>query len=264
MEDSGWLSLLNEIADRADEIALRFFRSAYLAVELKSDQSPVTIADRTIEEAARALLRARRPSAGILGEEHGETASSCGARLIIDPIDGTANYARGIPLFATLLAVEEDGEIAAGLVSAPALNSRWWASRGGGAYRDGVRIRVSGIQSLEEAQVFHAGVLGPDGRPLPPGILRLLGRAARTRGFGDFYQHLLVAEGSGEIAVDPIVRPWDVAALTVIVEEAGGKATTFEGERAISGGSLLTSNGWLHAEAMERLRSGADGGSPID
>lgn len=255
-----WIPLLNEIADSADAIALRHFRSADLEIEYKIDESPVTAADRGIEEAARLLMAERRPDAGVLGEESGETGSSGGLRLIIDPIDGTANFARGIPVFATLLAVEDAGEIVAGLVSAPGLGTRWHAVRGHGAYRDGLRIRVSDIRTLTAAQLFHAGVLGPSGAPLPPGILGLLQRVARSRGFGDFYQHMLVAEGSGEIAVDPIVHPWDVAAIQVIVEEAGGNATTLDGTRSISGGSLVSTNGWLHAEAIESLRCDRSGG----
>ena len=248
-----WLSLLVEIADQADPIALRYFRAPNLAVDEKTDLSPVTIADRSIEQAARELVVRRHPSLGILGEEFGDTAGGHDTRLIIDPIDGTRNFVRGIPIFATLLAIEERGDIVAGLVSAPALGQRWHAVRGGGAFSGTRRLRVSGIRDLPQAHVFHADLSGAAEVPPPPGATVLFSRVHRTRGFGDFYQHVLVAEGSGEFAIDPAVKPWDVAALQVIIEEAGGRATTLEGTRSIYGGSLVTSNGLVHDEALRLL-----------
>ena len=247
-----WLSLLFQIADRADPIALQYFRAAHLAVDEKADASPVTAADRGIEEAARALVRREAPDLGICGEEFGESQAQGQARLIIDPIDGTRNFIRGIPIFASLLAVEEAGRVTAGLVSAPALGQRWHAARGLGAYCGSRRLHVSAIRTLEHAQVFHGDLSGAAETPLPPGAMTLFRRVHRTRGFGDFYQHLLVAEGAGEFAIDPAVKPWDVGPLQVIVEEAGGRATTLEGSADIYGGSLITSNGALHDE-MRRL-----------
>jgi histidinol-phosphatase len=249
---TSWLPLLTEIADRADPIALRYFRSSDLTVDAKADASPVTIADRSIEGAARDLVARRHPDLGICGEEFGE-AGAAEARLIIDPIDGTRNFVRGIPVFASLLAVEERGEVVAGLVSAPALGLRWHAARGQGAFCGSRRIRVSHVRDLADAHVFHSDLSGAAEAAPPPGISALFARVQRTRGFGDFYQHLLVAEGAGEFAVDPVVKPWDVAALLVIVEEAGGRATTLEGTRSIDGGSLLTSNGILHEAARALL-----------
>jgi histidinol-phosphatase len=249
-----WLTLLADIADRADAIALRHFRRADLRVEEKPDLSPVTEADRAIEAAARALVRQRHPELAILGEEEGGQAGADGApRLIIDPIDGTRNYVRGIPVFGTLLAVEENGEIVAGLASAPALRTRWHAARGAGAFEGDRRLRVSAVRELRHALAFH-GSLGRGEAPPPPALHRLLGRVDRTRGFGDFYQHVLVAQGAGEIAVDPELKPWDVAALIVIVEEAGGRATSMRGVRGIDEGSLVTSNGLLHEAALTALR----------
>lgn len=247
-----WLPLLTEIADRADPIALRYFRAADLAVDAKADESPVTVADRAIEEAARELVGRRHPGLGIFGEEFGETGAAGEARLIIDPIDGTRNFVRGIPFFASLLAVEVAGEVVAGLVSAPALGQRWRAARGHGAFCGSRPLRVSAVRELAQAQIFHGDLSGTEPSP-PPGAAALFRRAQRTRGFGDFYQHLLVAEGAGEFAIDPSVKPWDVAALQVIVEEAGGRATTLEGERAIAGGSLISSNRLLHEEARRIL-----------
>jgi histidinol-phosphatase len=252
MHAAAWLPFLVEIADRADEIALHFFRAPRLRVETKPDASPVTEADRAIEETARGLCAARRPALAVAGEEFGVAPVDGGPRLIIDPIDGTRNFVRGVPVFGTLLAVEEAGEIVAGLVSAPALAARWSAARGSGAFAGARRIRVSAVARLADAFLLHSSVGGHSETGPPAGFAELAGRVDRTRGFGDFYQHLLVAEGAAEIAIDPSVRLWDVAALLVIVEEAGGRATTLAGDRA-PGGSFVTSNGLLHDAALEVL-----------
>lgn len=255
MPTSDWLPLLIEIADRSDEIARRLFRRVDLRVEEKPDRSLVSEADREIESAARNLVAERRPELGVFGEEQGEQAGRSSARLIIDPIDATANFVRGIPVFATLLAIEVEAEVVAGLVSAPELGTRWHASRGQGAWQGERRLRVSGVQQLEHAQLFHGSLGGYEGGRTPSGLLRIANSTHRQRGFGDFWQHCLVAAGSGEIAVDPIVQPWDIAALQVLVEEAGGQATTRSGERSIYGGSLVSTNGLLHAEALALLAS---------
>jgi histidinol-phosphatase len=255
-----WLPFLVDLADRADALAMRWFRAAGLRVEEKADQSPVTEADRAIEAMARTAARERHPELGVLGEEEGAGGDS-GLRLIVDPIDGTRNFVRGIPVFATLLAIEVAGEVVAGVVSAPALHARWHAARGAGAFRDGRRLHVSAARSLHDALMFHSN-LGPrEGGP-PAGFMRLVARVARTRGFGDFYQHMLVAEGAGEIAIDPVMHPWDIAALQVIVEEAGGRATSLTGERSIHAMSLVTSNGALHDAALDALRRAAQQPDP--
>jgi histidinol-phosphatase len=247
-----WVRFLEELADRTDPIALRWFRSATLAVELKADASPVTEADRAIEEAARELLARRHPTLGVLGEELGGPEAG-GERLIIDPIDATRNFVRGIPVFATLLALEIDGEVVAGVVSAPALHTRWKAGRGVGAWEGERRLRVSGVEELSEAQLFH-GSLGGEERPARlDGLLHLATRARRTRGFGDFYQHCLVASGAGEIALDFGLKPWDVAALQVLVEEAGGRLTGLGGERSLHAGNFATTNGRLHRQVLAVL-----------
>lgn len=248
---SDWLPFLSDIADRADAVAMRWFRAAGLRVEDKADHSPVTEADRAIEAIARSVARERHPELGVLGEEEGVTGAS-GLRLIVDPIDGTRNFVRGIPVFATLLAIEVAGEVVVGLVSAPALHARWHAARGAGAFRDGRRLHVSTARSLQDALLFH-GNLGPQESGPPAGFMRLVARVGRTRGFGDFYQHMLVAEGAGEIAIDPVMHPWDIAALQVIVEEAGGRATSLNGERSIHATSLVTSNGALHDAVLGAL-----------
>lgn len=221
-------------------------------MDAKDDLSPVTEADRRIESEARRLAAARHPELGVYGEEEGESGSR-DPRLIIDPIDSTHSFVRGVPAFATLLAIESEGDVVAGLVSAPALGCRWRAARGEGAWLGGRRIRTSKIDRLDEAQLFHGDLLGKR-EPHPPARLEgLRGRVARARGFGDFWQHVLVAQGAGEGAIDPKVSPWDVAPLLVIVEEAGGRATDFSGERTIYGGSLLSTNGSLHEPLLEAL-----------
>jgi len=257
-----WLPFLSELADRADALAMRWFRAAGLRVEDKADQSPVTEADRAIEAMARTVARERHPELGVLGEEEG-AAGDGGLRLIVDPIDGTRNFVRGIPVFATLLAIEVAGEVVAGVVSAPALHARWHAARGVGAFRDGRRLHVSAARSLQDALLFH-GNLGPQESAPPTAFMRLVARVARTRGFGDFYQHMLVAEGAGEIAIDPVMHPWDIAALQVMVEEAGGRATSLTGERSIHAMNLVTSNGALHDAALDALgRAAQQPDSPI-
>ena len=252
MSPVDWLPFLTELADRADEVARRWFRAAGLRVTEKADLSPVTEADQAIEAMARALVRERHPGLGVLGEEQGEAAGTAETRLVIDPIDGTRNFVRGIPVFATLLAIEADGAVVAGVASAPALGARWHAARGSGAFRDGHRITVSRVASLDHAMLFH-GNLGPGEAGPPPGIAALIARVERTRGFGDFLQHMLVAEGAGELAIDPVMQPWDIAAPQVIVEEAGGRATGLRGDRSIYAGSLVTSNGPLHESALRIL-----------
>jgi histidinol-phosphatase len=253
VDPRSWLAFLAEIADATGPLALGHFRSSSLRVDLKPDSSLVTEADLAVEERVRQLVAERHPALGVFGEERGETAGQGSARLIVDPIDSTANFARGIPIFATLLAIEEGGEIVAGLVDAPALALRWSASRGGGAWCGDRRLGVSALDELSQSQVFHGSLAGSEWGRDVPGLRRLLEQSRRQRGFGDFYQHVLVAEGAGEVAVDPMVHPWDVAPLLLLAEEAGGRATSLEGERSIYAGSLVTTNGRLHDEVLAIL-----------
>lgn len=246
MDNARWLPFLTDLADQADAIALRYFRAGDLHVDAKPDRSLVTQADLEVETALRETTEARFPEIGIFGEEHGQTNADADTRLIIDPIDATANFARGIPIFATLLAIEQGDEVVAGMVSAPALHQRWHAARGHGAFSGDRRLRVSGVAAMEDAQIFHSSLAGAEAVPNSKKIPALLERSWRQRGVGDFYQHMLVAEGCGEVALDPIVMPWDIAPLQVIVEEAGGRATTVSGTRNIRGGSLFSTNGALH------------------
>jgi histidinol-phosphatase len=247
------LAFLVELADLADPIALHWFRSADLHVEQKPDLTPVTEADRRIELEVREHAARRHPGLEVFGEELGG-AGGGGVRLIVDPIDGTRNFVRGIPIFATLLALEQDGEIRAGLVSAPALRTRWGAARGCGAFENGRRIRVSGVRELARAQLFHGSLSGDEAGESAPRILALARATARQRGFGDFYQHVLVASGCGELAFDHGLRAWDVAPLFVLLEEAGGRITGLGGERSLEARTFATSNGWLHDQALALLR----------
>jgi histidinol-phosphatase len=250
-----WLELLHEIADTADGIALRHFRRADLRVDDKTDGSPVSEADRAIEALARDLVAKRSPGLGVLGEEEGDSSADNPRRLIIDPIDGTRNFVRGIPVFASLLAIEEDGDVTAAVVSAPALRMRWYAGRGMGAFLGPRRLRVSSIAELSKAHLFHGDLSGRVEGRQPAMLQALLPRVERTRGFGDFFQHMLVAEGSGEIALDSKMQPWDIAAVKLIVEEAGGKSTSYAGESSIHAPNLLSTNGHLHAAVLASLSS---------
>lgn len=252
------MDLVRELAsalrwvDHTDRIALGHFR-VDVPTETKPDGTPVTEADRRIEQALRLAIEAEFPGDAVMGEEDGLTGSGP-RRWIIDPIDGTKSYRRGIPAFATLLALERDGVLVLGIASAPALGARWWATRGGGAYRNGDPIRVSGVTDLSAADVASGGVGTLRERGYLDGFLALVARADRHRGFADFWGHMLVAQGSIEVMVDPVVSLWDVAACKAIVEEAGGRLTTVEGaERPAEVGSALSTNGALHDEVRALL-----------
>ncbi len=248
------LDLAMEIADVADAITLRHFRSVDLVVETKPDMTPVTQADRAVEKAAAERLATARPEHALVGEEFGIQGSlSARARWIVDPIDGTKNYVRGIPVFATLLALEVDGELTVGVASAPALRRRWYAARGEGAYANGERIAVSKVSELADAKLSHSSIENWTAHGRLPEFLDLVGAVGSSRGFGDFWQHVLVAQGSVDIALEPEVNLWDLAALKVIVEEAGGMLTDLAGVSTAAGGNVISSNGLLHAEAVARI-----------
>ena len=247
------LELALQLADVADRITLAGFRGESIRVESKADRTPVTEVDRGTERALRDMLDGMRPGDAVVGEEFGVQGSGS-RRWYLDPIDGTKNFVRRIPVFATLIGLEEDGEIAVGVCSAPALGMRWWASRGGGAFVNGRRIEVSGVDRLDEAQLSYDSVPGFEEHGLGAQFLALARRCQRTRGFGDFWSHMLVAEGGIEIAVEPEVNPWDLAPLKVIVEEAGGRFTDLHGEARIDGGSVVSSNGLLHDAILAALR----------
>jgi histidinol-phosphatase len=257
-------ALLETIAEEADAIAMRYFRADELRVDRKGDGTAVTQADRAVEEMARAKVGASGLALDVLGEEMGgadtKSVSSSGrARMIIDPIDGTEEFLRGIPTFGTLIGIEVNGEIVAGVASAPGLHSRWWAHRGEGAYRNGKRLHVSNVGKLRDAMVFTTGT-GPSKNANDLAKIRALLDAARnTRSFGGFWQHMLVAEGAIEAALDWTSKPWDLAPLGIIVEEAGGRATNLRGERTIYSRQLVSTNGKIHDEVLKILQGGSDG-----
>lgn len=258
------LAFALELAEIADQITLGRFRAGDLVVETKPDMTPVTEADRAAEEALRARLAEMRPGDGVVGEEFGTAASDAGSarRWIIDPIDGTKGYVRGMPVWATLLALEVDGEAALGVVSAPAMHRRWWASRSGGAWmtdglsREPTRLHVSAVSSLADSQLCYGGIEDWEAAGRDSGSLLELGRRCwRTRGVGDVWSYMLVAEGAAEIGLDPIVSVWDLAAPRAIVEAAGGRFTDFSGMPRADGGSGLATNGLVHDQVLEIVGS---------
>jgi histidinol-phosphatase len=237
------------LADVADSLSLPRFRALDLRVDTKPDLTPVTETDHAVERALRERVARDRPRDGFLGEEFGLDGDRA-VRWIVDPIDGTKNYSRGIPVFATLIALERDGELAVGVVSAPALGRRWWAARGAGAFANGQPIRVSEVGRVEDAVVSFTRTALRD-----RGVSDVVRRAWHARTFSDFWAHMLVAEGSVEVAFDPVVSVWDVAAATVIVEEAGGRLTDRDGVRRADGGSALSTNGLLHEEGLRGFQA---------
>jgi histidinol-phosphatase len=267
---SGWLALALELCDEADALALAHFRRD-LRIETKPDRSFVTEADQAIEAAIRRRIEADYPDHGLVGEEYGEDRGSATRRWYIDPIDATHNFIRGIPIFGTLLALEDGGEIVLGLMSAPALACRWLAWRGGGAWAldrageraaglpNARRLHVSGIGRVEDAQLLYSPRDRGESPTMAPGLEATLSTAWRTRGFGDFWSYALVAEGAAEGMVEEGMHSWDLAAPLVIVEEAGGQLTDLNGNRTIHGRGALASNGRLHDALLLSLTKGAEG-----
>jgi histidinol-phosphatase len=251
------LAFALDLADRADAIALPRFRASDLLVETKPDLTPVTEVDREVERSIRERIRAERPGEPVVGEEFGpDENDGASARWIIDPIDGTKNYVRGIPVWATLIALERGGTLSLGVVSAPALGGRrWWAVRGGGAFADDRRLSVSKIERVEDAQVCYGGLGAWRRAGMLDGLLELIRRSWRSRGYGDFWMHMLVAEGAADVATEMEVSIWDMAAVKVIVEEAGGLLTDLTGRSTASGGSSLSTNSLVHDEALSILTS---------
>jgi histidinol-phosphatase len=252
------LVLALELVELADAITTDRFRAADLVVEIKPDLTPVSEADTAVERVVRERLADARPDDVVLGEEYGAPEGDGGERRwIIDPIDGTKGYVRGLPVWATLLALQDGDELTVGVVSAPALGRRWWAARGQGAYTQpvgvaGIReLRTSNVEQLSDAQMCFGGLEDWEQVGRPEALLEL-GRACwRSRGLGDFWGYMIVAEGGAELMLDPVVSVWDLAAPLVIVEEAGGRFTDFAGARSAEGGDALASNGYVHAAALE-------------
>ncbi|MHB8689846.1 MAG: inositol monophosphatase family protein [Solirubrobacteraceae bacterium] len=245
------LALALELADLADGITMPRFRASDLVVETKPDLTPVTESDKAAELALRERLAAARPGDAVAGEEFGSVAGA--RRWILDPIDGTKSYVRGMPTWSTLIALEVDGELTVGVVAMPALGRRWWASRGAGAFAHGTPIRVSSVSELSNAQMAWSGIEDWDVVGRLDTIVELGRRVWRTRGVGDAWQYMLVAEGVAEIASDPEAKVWDLAAPQIIVEEAGGRFSDFSGVARADGGSGLATNGLVHDEVLAVL-----------
>jgi histidinol-phosphatase len=253
------LALALELTERADAITRERFGARDLKVETKPDLTPVSEADTAVERALRKRLAEARPADGVLGEEYGESSPGGSARRwILDPIDGTKNFVRGIPVWATLIALQEGERLTVGVVSAPALHRRWWAARGRGAHASDPaagapprRLGVSAVGELGDAQLSFSGLDYWEEQGRLEAVLELSRRCWRTRAFGDFWHYMLVAEGAVDVAVEPEVSFWDLAAPLVIVEEAGGRFTDLGGTVTADGGDALATNGLLHDAALE-------------
>jgi histidinol-phosphatase len=251
------LEVALELAGIADVITLARFRAPDLRVDTKPDNSPVTDADRATEEALREALARLRPEQQIVGEEYGGDGGA-EWRWMLDPIDGTLSYANGVPVWATLIALMRGDHAVCGVVSAPALGRRWWAATGQGAFTDsGERVQVSRTAALEDAYVSCTDVRDFAARRGESGFREVLRRARVVRAFGDFWSHMLVAEGVIDVAFEAWVNPWDVAATQVIIAEAGGRFSDFDGIDRIDAGNVISSNGLLHAD-MVGLMSAPD------
>ena len=261
-ELDGWLSFALDLCDVADAMAVAAFRRD-MAITTKPDRTFVTETDRAIEELLRSRITDAFPDHGIVGEEFGTEAPDASVRWYLDPIDGTHNFMRGVPLFGTLIGIERDGELQVGAVSAPAIGNRWYARRGGGAWaadigRVGVvaprPIRVSSVGAVADMQLLYGSAHDIVASGKAPGFGGLVADAWRDRGFGDFWGYTLVAEGAAEAMVEVDLHSWDMAGPMVVVEEAGGRVTSLAGTRSVHERSAVASNGLLHEEVLARLR----------
>jgi histidinol-phosphatase len=241
-----------EAARAAGEIAMKYYRGGF-EVTIKADQTPVTQADQEAEKAIRAILSRATPGFGFLGEEFGQEGSTS-HRWIIDPIDGTKNFVRHIPIWAVLIALEEDGEVTTGVVHNPVTGELFWARKGDGAWANGERLRVSTCAAMGDAMLLHSSLNLLKRVGYWDGFVRLVDATSRQRGFGDYFGYCLVAAGKGEIYAEADLKPWDAAPMKILVEEAGGRLTDFEGKPDIYTGSVLATNGLLHDEALRLLR----------
>ena len=251
------LRLAHVIADQVDGMTMSRFKSQDLRVETKPDLTPVTDADKTAEEIVRGQLSRARPRDAVHGEEMGDTGHGP-RRWIIDPIDGTKNFVRGVPVWATLIGLLDGDQVVVGVVSAPALGRRWWAAQGSGAWTGkslaaASQLHVSAVDRLEDASLSYSSLSGWEERGQLEAFLGLTRRTWRTRAYGDFWSHVLVAEGAVDLSAEPELALHDMAALVPIVTEAGGRFTSVRGVPGPFGGSALVSNGHLHEAALELL-----------
>ncbi|MEZ0091020.1 histidinol-phosphatase [Streptacidiphilus sp. EB129] len=256
------LRLAHVLADHADSVTLDRFKALDLAIDTKPDLTPVSDADRAVEDLLRGDLRRARPRDAVMGEEYGSSGGQGPRRWVIDPIDGTKNYIRGVPVWATLIALMELGpggeQPVVGMVSAPALGRRWWAAKGSGAFtgrsltRAG-RMKVSDVARIEDASFAYSSLTGWEERDRLEAFLDLSRSCWRTRAYGDFWPYMMVAEGSVDLCAEPELSIWDMAATCVIVEEAGGRFTGLDGVPGVRSGNAAASNGLLHGELLQRL-----------
>jgi histidinol-phosphatase len=256
------LRLAHFLADDADSLTMDRFKSIDLHVMSKPDLTPVTDADQAVEEGIRRTLSRARSRDAITGEETGSTGHGQ-RRWVIDPIDGTKNFVRGVPVWATLISLVVDDEVVLGVVSAPQLQRRWWASKGHGAWTGrsllkAIRCQVSDVRRLEDASLSYSSLSGWDQRGRLDDFVSLSRRCWRTRAYGDFWSYMLLAEGAVDLAAEPELEVYDMAALDVIVREAGGRFTSLDGTDGPFGGNALASNGHLHEAALSFLGSLAD------
>lgn len=252
------LGLALELAGRADALTMSRFEAANLNVKSKPDMTPVSDADLACEKLIRAELAKARPLDQVLGEEFGGEQVMQGRQWVIDPIDGTKNFVRGVPVWATLIALLEDGEPVVSVVSAPAMRRRWYASKDCGAFRifggEARKLKVSGVTTLADASLAISSLSGWADRGLRESLIGLTDEVWRLRGYGDFWNYCLVAEGAVDIAAEPEVSLWDLAAPSLLVTEAGGTFTNLTGHRGPGGGSAVATNGHLHGSVLEHLR----------
>jgi histidinol-phosphatase len=260
------LRLAHVIADSVDGQTMSRFKAQDLVVESKPDLTPVSDADRSAEQLVRSQLRRTRPRDAVIGEEYAPTGHGQ-RQWVVDPIDGTKNFVRGVPVWATLLALVDDGEPVLGVVSAPALNRRWWAAVGSGAWTgprlsSATRLHVSGVSALTDASLSYSSLTGWEDRGSLAAFLDLTRKVWRTRAYGDFWSYVLVAEGAVDVACEPDLELHDMAALSPIVTEAGGRFTSLDGVPGPFGGNALATNGHLHDEVLAMLsQRSSDGAS---
>ena len=259
-----WLSFLHECANAADDLCQHYFNKAQLKVDQKSNQTPVTEADLAIEKEIRRISAVTYPDLPIYAEEFGQCPEDAPLKFIIDPIDGTQNFVRGIPFVGTLLAIEVNGEIVAGLASQAMTFERWSAAKGQGSYHQNPhfdeprKIQVSQISDISQSQVFHSSIFGSEAKgSSTETFINLLSKTKRQRGFGDYFAHVYVAQGVGEFAFDYNLKPWDIAPLKIIVEEAGGKYTDVNGTSSIYTGTIVSSNNQFHTLIIDTLNGKA-------
>lgn len=252
------LAVALDLAARADAITLDRFGALDLRVDTKPDLTPVTDADRAVEATLRESLSQQCSNDAILGEEYGGAATFAGRQWVIDPIDGTKNFVRGVPVWATLIALLEDGIPIVGVISAPALRRRWWASRGSGsftAFNAGQprQLTVSGVGDLTSASLSFSSLSGWAARGTRERFVDLTDSVWRVRAYGDFFSYCLLAEGAVDIAAEPEVNLWDLAPLDILVREAGGTFTSLDGAPGPHGGSAVATNGLLHEVVLSSL-----------